>query len=285
MKLAFSTNAFARHPLTEAIAAIASLGYAGVEIMADRPHAWPASLTSRELRQIRETIERHGLKISNINAFTMHAVGDTWNPSWIDPDPRRREIRIEHTRQALALAEALGSPHLSTEPGGPLPPGMAAEEGLSLFRQGLEAVEEDARSRGVRILIEPEPGLLIENSNEFAAFADGLDTEIFGLNFDAGHFYCVGEDPAESFRRLRHSVAHVHLEDIAADREHRHLIPGRGALPLRRFLGALAEDRYEGFTTIELYPYLDEPEQAAAEAITYVRRLMNHEEKDRELPD
>ena len=34
MKLAFSTNAYKRHTLAEAVASIASIGYAGVEIMA-----------------------------------------------------------------------------------------------------------------------------------------------------------------------------------------------------------------------------------------------------------
>ena len=35
--LAFSTNAFKKNTLTEAIAAIAAIGYTGVELMADVP--------------------------------------------------------------------------------------------------------------------------------------------------------------------------------------------------------------------------------------------------------
>ena len=41
MKLAFSTNAFTRFPLLDAIAAIGEAGFAGVEILADVPHAYP----------------------------------------------------------------------------------------------------------------------------------------------------------------------------------------------------------------------------------------------------
>ena len=40
MRLAFSTNAYVRYPLEEAIESIARLGYDGVEILADRPHAF-----------------------------------------------------------------------------------------------------------------------------------------------------------------------------------------------------------------------------------------------------
>jgi protein FrlC len=39
MKLAFSTNAFTRFPLNEALEAIAACGYDGVEVLADVPHA------------------------------------------------------------------------------------------------------------------------------------------------------------------------------------------------------------------------------------------------------
>ena len=44
MKLAFSTNAFTRFSLRDAIVAIKEAGYAGVEILADVPHAYPGNI-------------------------------------------------------------------------------------------------------------------------------------------------------------------------------------------------------------------------------------------------
>jgi fructoselysine 3-epimerase len=41
MKLAFSTNAFTSYTLPESISEIGRLGYKGVEILADVPHAFP----------------------------------------------------------------------------------------------------------------------------------------------------------------------------------------------------------------------------------------------------
>ena len=41
MKLGYSTNAFVKYPLFDAIDLIAKLGFGGVEIMADRPHLSP----------------------------------------------------------------------------------------------------------------------------------------------------------------------------------------------------------------------------------------------------
>ena len=52
MRLAFSTNAYLKHPFDEAAARIAALGYEGLELLADVPHAWPAGLLDVQKRGI-----------------------------------------------------------------------------------------------------------------------------------------------------------------------------------------------------------------------------------------
>ena len=47
MKLAFSSNAYLHFSIEETIARIAALGYRGIEMLADVPHAWPAGLLRR----------------------------------------------------------------------------------------------------------------------------------------------------------------------------------------------------------------------------------------------
>ncbi|MCS6850767.1 MAG: sugar phosphate isomerase/epimerase, partial [Gemmataceae bacterium] len=114
MRLAFSTNAYLRFPFAEAVRRLAAIGYAGVEIMADVPHAWPAQLLPQQKQAIRDALAEHRLGISNVNAFMMHAVGDRrqlyWHPSWIEPDPHYRRVRVDHTMRALTLARELGAP-------------------------------------------------------------------------------------------------------------------------------------------------------------------------------
>ena len=48
MKLAFSTNAFKNYALDEAISIISKLGYDGVEILCDIPHAYPGAMSEGE---------------------------------------------------------------------------------------------------------------------------------------------------------------------------------------------------------------------------------------------
>ncbi|MCL5125461.1 MAG: sugar phosphate isomerase/epimerase [Deltaproteobacteria bacterium] len=269
MKFAFSSNAFLRYDLLETIKIISSLGYEGIEIMADVPHAFPVRLTDSDIDKIRNALSESRLTISNINAFMHHADGDTYHPSWIEKDPALREKRIDYTLRCIDLAEKLGARSLSTEPGGPLD-GMSREEALNLFRDGLMAVEDRAREKGIKVLIEPEPGLLVENSAQFLDLFQGLDPQVFGINFDVGHFYCVNENPIQLIHSMKDCIHHFHLEDIAVTREHHHLMLGHGAIDLGAVLKAIEETGYNGFVTVELYTYEHAPKDAAIGAITYL---------------
>jgi sugar phosphate isomerase/epimerase len=279
MKLAFSSNAFRGYSIEETIAILADLGYEGLELMADRPHAWPEDLTPARLDSIRRALEKHRLKVSNVNAFMMCAYKDPktgrsgtfhW-PSWIDRDPDVREARIRHTVACVDVAAAVGATTISTEPGGPLE-GRPREEGYRLFSEGLRRAAGRAAEKGVTVCVEPEPTLLIERGREYEEFADRyVDYPGVGLNFDIGHFYCVGEDPAELIRGVGRRALHFHLEDIAADRVHFHLPPGRGALDYRAIFASLRAIGYSGWVTIELYPFQENPIEVARQAAEYIR--------------
>ena len=153
-----------------------------------------------------------------------------WHPGWTDPDPHYRAIRREHTKRALRLAQEIGAPNITTEPGGQLTPTQTWQEGAKIFYDELMPCVEVAETLQVRLLIEPEPGLLIERFEQYLEFMERIDSPWVGLNFDIGHAYCVGEDPQNWVERMAPHTRHYHLEDIAATRVHKHLIPGHGAI-------------------------------------------------------
>jgi sugar phosphate isomerase/epimerase len=245
-----------------------------VEIMADVPHAWPAFMLAEQKQSLRDALASNHLTISNINAFMMHAINDArqryWHPSWIEPDRHYRQIRIDHTRRALTLARELGAPCITTEPGGPVEPGGSWRQALALFIEGLKPVTEHAEKEGVLLLVEPEPGLLIETADQFQELMGHIDSPAVGLNFDIGHAFCVGDDPASTIPRVAKWIRHFHLEDIAATRVHQHLIPGTGAIDFAATLRAIRDMGYAGWVTIELYPYVENPDDAARRARDYV---------------
>jgi sugar phosphate isomerase/epimerase len=281
MQLAFSSNAYLHFSIEDTIERIASLGYSGIEILADVPHAWPAGLLEERKESIRESLKRFNLTISNVNAFMMNAVADPrqpyWHPGWTDPDPHYRAIRREHTKRALRLAAELGAPHITTEPGGHLTPEQSWNEAADVFYEELMPCIEVAEQLGIGLLIEPEPELLIERFEQYLTFVERIDSPQVGLNFDIGHAYCVREDPQDWVARMAPYTRHYHLEDIAATRVHKHLIPGLGAIDFAATIRAIADTGYDGWLTVELYPYIENPDQAARQARQFVRQVMDEQ--------
>jgi len=195
-KLAFSTNAFKRYSLEDSIREIAKVGYSGVEILCDVPHAYAPTFTDDQIKSLKKTLASYNMQISNLNAFTLYAVGDTYHPSWIEDS---REMRIEHTIGCITLAKKIGAKHLSTEPGGPVPsssPHLSQQQYQDtsrlekIFLDGITRVAKTAEEEDIKVLIEPEPGLLIENSRQFKNFITKIiNSRYIRLNFDIGHFY------------------------------------------------------------------------------------------------
>lgn len=274
MKLAYSSNAYRRWPIEEAMRRIAAIGFTGFELMADEPHAWPATMSTTSIELLGKKIRTSGLALSNINAFMMNAVQDFWHPSWIEADSDFRRLRLQHTIDALRMARQLGAHCITTEPGGPVPEGMLRAHALDIFVDGLHAALRVAEEVNVMLLVEPEPGLLVENANQFIELAKRIDSPMFGLNFDVGHFYCVGDELPKTIDRLQSWTQHYHFEDIAASRVHEHLIPGKGAIDFAAVLRAIRSTDYDGWLTIELYPYLDDPDDAGREALDFLTPLL-----------
>src|SRR5262249_41081830 len=95
-----------------------------------------------------------------------------------------------------------------------------------------------------------------------------------GMNFDIGHSFCVGDEPAETIPRVKDWVRHVHLEDIAATRVHHHLVPGDGAIDFAATLRALRGVGYDGWVTIELYPFVHDPAGAPRRGLAHIQGVL-----------
>ncbi|GAB4160533.1 MAG: sugar phosphate isomerase/epimerase [Planctomycetota bacterium] len=269
-KLAFSANAFKKTSFTVAASEIAAIGYSAIEIFADYPHFYPLETPVETQLEILRLLQEMELKVSNVNAFTMYRVKDTWRPSFIDPEAVLRQKRLDHTVAAMEMASRLKCPTVSTEPGGPLDAGQTREEAMAMFLDGLAEVLDRTSHLDTLLLIEPEPGLLLQTTADAQDFLDRVTDPRIAINFDAGHFFCVGEDPAEAVHKLAGRFDHVHIEDIAESRKHVHLVPGDGAMDFRALFRALADIGYDGFVTVELYPFEDKPAQVAERAMEYL---------------
>lgn len=276
-QLAFSTNAFKKNTLEEAVRTIASIGYAGVEIMADAPHMRPDRFSDADARDLRKLIESLGLVVSNVNAFTgfCFPAGDTYHPTWVEADASLRKKRIDHTLRAIELTAAIGGKHISLQPAGPYM-GRDIDELYKLFADGIAACIDKAKQCGVTLGVEPEPGLLIERSDQYDRLKQGFfaDEDIVRMNADLGHLYCVREDPAAVLKSHTPQIRHVHIEDIIDERVHQHLVPGEGAMDFPRIFNTLDEIGYRGMVTVELYPYTSTASDVAKRAYDHLSPML-----------
>ena len=66
----------------------------------------------------------------------------------------------------------------------------------------------------------------------------------------------------------------MHVEDIKG-RIHDHLIPGLGDIDFAAAVAALRESGYDGFLTLELYPYKQQPGEAGRRGLARLRSLLD----------
>jgi sugar phosphate isomerase/epimerase len=277
MKLAFSTNAFTRFSLLEALRAIKSAGYAGVEILADVPHAWPDSLDERHIAEIRHELEKLNLAVSNINAncsfgYWKDAPPEPYfEPSLISPNPQHRKDRTRLILKTLDFAKAVGAANISITSGrclGGMPPIPAAKQ----FTESIKPVLDRADALNINVGIECEPGLFLEFVTELKEWIGRLNHPRFGANLDVGHSQVLGENIAECVRLLGKNIWNLHVEDIPG-RKHYHMIPGQGTLDWTGLRDALKEINYTRFLTVELYTHTEKPHEAAEKSFAFLKRF------------
>jgi sugar phosphate isomerase/epimerase len=101
---------------------------------------------------------------------------------------------------------------------------------------------------------------VIRKTRQLHQLCHAFPGDVFA-NFDVGHSFVAGEDPARAIRELGPHLSNIHLEDIK-DRVHRHLLFGQGDVDFRAVFAALKEIGYTGDLTPDLYPFKNESRNA-----------------------
>lgn len=277
MRFSFSTNAFIRHTVLEAIDSIAAAGYDGVELLADIPHLYVHTLRASDIKKLRASLVKNRLAVSNINANTVRGYYENgtaepmFEPCLTDPDQDIRQWRIDYTKKCIDLACVLDCPNVSVT-SGPIQPESTPEEGIEALKKALREIMAHAETKKVKIGLEYEPGLLIESSSELSCLINEIGSDYLGANLDMGHSHVLGEDPEFTVKLLKDRIFHVHIEDIK-DRKHFHLIPGTGDMDFKKLLALFEKSSYSGFITVELYTYPHKPEEAARRSLEFLKGL------------
>ena len=277
MKLAFSTNAFTRFSLLDAIKAIKEAGYAGVEILADVPHAYPERIDAHLISDVSRALATTGLAVSNINCncsfgYWKDAPPEPYfEPSLISPNAGHRADRIRMILKTIEFASEIGARNISITTGRTLG-GMPPEQAGNQLVESLKPILECAERLSIDIGIECEPGLFLEWTDELKAWIDRLGSPRFGANLDIGHSQVLGESISGAIRKLAGRIWNLHVEDIPGQK-HYHMIPGEGTIDWIGVRDALWDIKYDRFASVELYTHTADPHTAAKKSYQFLSRL------------
>ena len=276
MKLAFSTNAYTRFPLLDALRGIKDAGFSGVEILADVPHAYPPQITPELTATVVAALAKTGLAVSNVNCncsfgYWRHAPPEPYfEPSLISPNANHRADRSAMIVKTLEFARHIGAQNISITSGrtlGGMPPKKAAKQ----FAESIRPILDRADALEINIGIECEPGLFLEYIAELREWIDRLGHPRFGANLDIGHSVVIGESIAEVVAMLKGRIWNMHVEDLPG-RKHYHMIPGEGTLDWDTLKSSLAQIQYDRFLTVELYTHTENPQEAAEKSFQFLAR-------------
>ncbi|MFB4273974.1 MULTISPECIES: metabolite traffic protein EboE [unclassified Nonomuraea] len=153
-----------------------------------------------------------GLEVVTLNGFPYRAFHDpvvkraVYHPDWTTPARLAYTLDLARVLAGL-LPDDAARGSVSTLPLGWREPWDAAMADLAARRldelaTGLAAVES-ATGRVVRVAFEPEPGCVVESTEQAVAHLAGADTDRLGICLDLAHLACAWERPADALGALR----------------------------------------------------------------------------------
>ena len=146
-----------------------------------------------------------------LSRHRLHAIGG-FTPLLLhrtDHDPLRDVIEVLERYAAtgartLVLSADSGLAGYDTRP-------TLDEQGWATLLANLDRIDAVAAEHGVRAVLHPHVGTMIENGEEVQRVLEGSS---ISLCLDTGHLLIGGTDPAELARQVPHRIAHTHMKDV-----------------------------------------------------------------------
>jgi inosose dehydratase len=107
----------------------------------------------------------------------------------------------------LVLAAVTGADGYDSRP-------QLGDDGWDTLLTNLDRLHDTAAARGIRAVLHPHVGTMIEKKDEVARVLDGSSIP---LCLDTGHLLIGGTDPMELARAAADRITHTHLKDVHAD--------------------------------------------------------------------
>jgi sugar phosphate isomerase/epimerase len=161
--------------------------------------------------RLRAELAARGLEVVTLNGFPYEGFHDpvvkhrVYTPDWSQPERLRYTLDLARLLGRLlpedAAAGSVSTLPLAWREPWPAERRAAASANLDRLAEGLAKLAAET-GRPVRVGFEPEPGCVVETTEQAVARLSDMDTEWLGLCLDACHLAVAFEEPAAALRRL-----------------------------------------------------------------------------------
>lgn len=276
MKLGIVSAIFDQSSFEEMIDIVADTGLECVEVAcwpkgkAERRYAGVShidtkNLTAEKAQKILAYCEKKQVEISALAYY----------PNPLDENLEKRQEVIDHLYTLIDAAKLLGVNLVTTFLG--RMPSKSVSENLKEVAKVWPPIIQYAEEQGIKIAIENCPMLFTEDEwpggqnlmtspSNWRKVFEILDSDNFGINYDPSHFVWQHIDYIEPLYEFKDKLFHVHYKDIklypnklkdvgimATPLEYMSpKLPGLGDVDWGKYVSALTDIGYNGYTCIEV---------------------------------
>ena len=248
--IGYATISWPQSQFVQALDAISSLGFAGVQMLGWVKDAYGGGRTG----ELKERLLQLKLQPAVLSC------------SKVKLDPAHPQDESGQVREYAAFLKALGGFQLQVTDGGSAD-GKYSRPEMKAFGEALNEMGKTAEGFGLNLGYHPHFGTLGETREGLKRVLDSTDPRYVKLIADVAHLTLGGSDPAEVIRTYHERLSLVHLKDVRKDvselaRANRDLVRsnayhfceiGRGAVDFQAVLHALRG--FQGWLIVELDGY------------------------------
>lgn len=276
MKLGFVSAILDGWTFEEMIDTASEMGYECVEVAcwpqgkAERRYAGVCHIDVDTLDEAKITYIRNYCKDKKVEISSL-----AYYPNTMDPDIEKRAACIAHLKKVIDASHRLGIGMVTTFVG--RDQSKTVEENIALFREVWPDIIRFAEERKVKIAIENCPMLFGpyqwpggQNLATTPAIWRQLfaiaESDYFGLNYDPSHFVWQMMDYLAPLYEFKDKIFHVHYKDIKLYPDKLREVgimaypleymapklPGLGDVDWAKYVSALNDIGYNGYTCIEV---------------------------------
>ena len=260
--------------------------YAGVS------HIDVANLTPEKADGIKKLCADKGVEISSLAYY----------PNPLDPDEEKRNSYTAHLYKLMDASAMLDVNMITTFIG--RDPSKNVEENLELVKEIWTPLMRYAEEKGVKVAIENCPMLftndewpggqnIMTSPANWRKVFEVLDSPNLGINYDPSHFVWQQIDYIKPLYEFKDKIFHVHYKDIKIYQDKladvgimatplqymSPKLPGLGDVDWGKYVSALTDIGYDGYSVIEVEDKafeksLDDAKKAILLSAKYLRNFI-----------